>query len=197
MSTRKIWTSFHFLIILIILWCSVLGVHASYELETIYDGVTEYTSEITHNGGSVIKLLIPEEAKTSSGAIVRTPVNIPFNTFESFSNYISYYSARPRFLIYLDTTGNNEVDIVLMSDYQDFGDGEFLVNFNRWIVECNDFYDWNKILITFVQLFGNIKEEDFAILHDLGYAHNYSIIIKSFNALNILGFNEICISTNE
>lgn len=125
MSTRKIWTSFHFLIILIILCCSVLGVHASYELETIYDGVTEYASEITHNGESVVKLLIPEGAKTSSGAIVRTPVNFPFNTLESFSNYISYYSARPRFLTYLDTTGNNEVDVVLMSDYQDFGDGEW------------------------------------------------------------------------
>lgn len=126
LNQKALKTSLHFLFILSLVICfNISGVQANLQFEEIYDGTAEWTSEKMHNGESVAKLLIPEGANVRSGAIVRTSLNIPLNTLESFSNYISHFSARPRFLIYLDTTGNDEVDFVLMSDYQDFGDGEW------------------------------------------------------------------------
>lgn len=84
---------------------------------------------------------------------------------------------------------------IIVSAIQDLGKGDILVRFDRWVVKCQDKYDWSKILKTFVQWFGDIDEEDLKTLNDLGYAKNYIIKFKSFSALELLGISEINVST--
>ena len=91
----------------------------------ISNGVVEWTDEVSYDDYDIIKLVIPEGAMESSGAIVKSPLNIPFRSLESFSYCVSFESARPRFRIYLDTNGDDAVDTILRSDYQDFGTGEW------------------------------------------------------------------------
>ena len=60
LNQKALKKSLHFLIILSLVICfNISGVQANLQLEEIYDGTAEWTSEKMHNGESVAKLLIP------------------------------------------------------------------------------------------------------------------------------------------
>ena len=104
------------------------------EFESFGNGIVEWTTEAAHSGGHSLKLLIPDGASTNSWAIVKIPYGNTLNTLKHLSFYVKYIAARPRFMLYLDKNRDGNVDSLLLSDYLDFGDGEWTVGVGglRW-----------------------------------------------------------------
>ncbi len=104
------------------------------ELEIFGDGTAGWVTDVVHNGTYSVRLLIPEGASTSSLAIVKVPYGNALDTLESFSFYVKYIMALPRFVVYLDKDRDGTVDGLLLSDYLDFGSGEWVVGVGglRW-----------------------------------------------------------------
>lgn len=104
------------------------------ELEVFGDGVAEWTSETAYTGSHSAKLLIPEGASESSWAIVKVPYGDSLESLKGFSFYVKYVAARPRFAVYLDKNRDGNVDSLLLSDYLDFGSGEWITGTGgrRW-----------------------------------------------------------------
>jgi len=104
------------------------------DLETFEDGTVEWTDEVSHSGSYSVKLLIPEGASVGSWAFVKVPYGDYLSTLQKFSFYVKYVGARPRFAIYLDKDKDGDVDSLLLSDYLDFGSGEWTVGTGglRW-----------------------------------------------------------------
>ena len=100
------------------------------EFEVFGDGIAEWTSEVAHSGSYSVKLLIPED----SWVAVKVPYGKILSTLSPPSSYVSYTTARPRFVLYLDKTGDGEVDSLLLSDYLDNGVGEWTIETGglRW-----------------------------------------------------------------
>jgi hypothetical protein len=99
----------------------------STELETFGDGIAKWTMEVCYSGSYSVKLLIPEGASDSSWAIVKVPYGEPLGKLEQFSFYVKYVAARPRFAVYLDKNRDGKVDSLLLSDYLDFSNGEWII----------------------------------------------------------------------
>jgi len=94
-------------------------------LEVIGGGMAEYTKEAARSGEYSVKLIIPVGTTSGSWAIVKVTYGQTLSTLQPPSFYVKYVAARPRFVLYLDCTGDEQVDTRLLSDYLDFGSGEW------------------------------------------------------------------------
>ena len=102
--------------------------------ERFGDTITEWTRETSYRGNYSVKLIIPKGSLSGSWAILKVPYSKTLKTLDSFSFYIKYVNARPRFAIYLDKNGDKEVDSILLSDYLNFGNDKWTMGTGglRW-----------------------------------------------------------------
>jgi outer membrane protein assembly factor BamB len=98
---------------------------ANVVLESRLNGQASITNETVHNDPSSVILVIPSNAAQDSAAIALYPYNKSLNSLTSFSVWVSFTTAVPRFVIYLDTNNDGLTDVILLSDYQIVSNGQW------------------------------------------------------------------------
>jgi hypothetical protein len=108
------------------------------EFEIFGEGQIELTDAPVHSGSYSAKLTIPQGASTSSWASVKVLYGNSLDTLDGFSFYVKYANAVPRFVVYLDTDGDTDVDLLLLSDYLEIGN-------NVWTLGTGGLrWDWTE-----------------------------------------------------
>ena len=129
------------------------------QLQNIGDGQSSLSNQITHTSTYSAKLVIPSDASQGSSCIVLYPYNKPLHTLQPFQVHTSYTNALPRFVVVLDTTGDGLANVVLLSDYQFVGNGNWQVtqggqrwgwseanpSLSSYGKTWNDFYYWKGV----------------------------------------------------
>jgi len=105
-------------------------------MEEIGDGIAEWTTEVVHSGEYSVKLTIPDGAISGSWAIIKVPYGKALSTLTSAPSFYLYANVvhHPRLAIYLDKTGDGEVNNLLLSDYIDLESGNWNIGTGglRW-----------------------------------------------------------------
>ncbi len=90
---------------------------------TYGDGRASLSNISTHSSSNAAMLMLPANASQSSCSMVLYPTNQPLSLLQPFQVYLSFTNALPRFVILLDTNGDSQTDVTLISDYQMAGNG--------------------------------------------------------------------------
>jgi len=108
------------------------------QFDSVYDGQATYSNEKIHTNPYCVKLVLPTNARQGSCAIALYPYDGAFNSMSTFSIYISYNNALPRFVIYLDTNNDTLTDVFLISDMQ-------LPSNGQWVLATGGLrYGWDE-----------------------------------------------------
>ncbi len=81
------------------------------------EGKAYLSGNSTHGSSYAAELILPSNASQGSCSMVLYPVNQPLSSLQSFQVYTSYTDALPRFVILLDSNGDGQTEVTLMSDY--------------------------------------------------------------------------------
>ena len=103
-------------------------------LDTRAGAQASITNENVHTDPYSVKLVIPSNLSRDPCAMALYPYNKSFSTLNSFSVWVSFNLAVPRFVIYLDSNNDGATDIILLSDYQFVSNGQWQITTGgqRW-----------------------------------------------------------------
>lgn len=87
------------------------------------EGRASLSTLCTYSSANAAMLMLPANASQGSCSMVLYPTNQPLSSLQSFQVYLSFTNALPRFVILLDTNGDSQTDVTLMSDYPMAGNG--------------------------------------------------------------------------
>ena len=89
------------------------------------EGKAYLSSNSTHGSSYAAELILPLNASQGSCSMVLYPVNQPLSSLQAFQVYTSYNDALPRFVILLDSNGDGQTEVTLMSDYLTHSDSSW------------------------------------------------------------------------
>ncbi len=84
-------------------------------------------------------------------------------------------------------------DVEVFAESIDHYDGSALIKFLSWEVSCTDRYNWDPGKATFIQLYGDISDDELKQLEKSG-PKPYDVEIRSFDALKYIKNTEVSIS---